>query len=271
MEDADHGVDDGMMAELRRRDPALFWAAALMAAGAAACIVLMPFDSRQILGINPWIKPFKFYISIAIFLASVGWYMADTHPVAGARRAVRWTAITTMTVEMICITMQVVRGRTSHFNNDTAFDAMVFSLMGMAITINTLAILLFLAIVRRDTPPGRAGYLWGIRLGIVLFVLGSLQGFTIVVNQAHSVPGPDGGPGLPFVNWALDRGDLRIAHFVGLHGLQAVPLIGFVLDRLTALARAQRVSLTVATAVLWLTAMAALLAWALSGRPLLWR
>ena len=81
--------------------------------------------------------------------------------------------------------------------------------------------------MRRDTPPERAGYLWGVRLGLAVFVVGSLLGFVLVANQGHSVPGPDGGPGLPFVNWSLDRGDLRIAHFIGLHALQALPLLGF--------------------------------------------
>ena len=35
-------------------------------------------DTRQILGINPWIKPMKFMISIAIFLWTVAWFMPDT-------------------------------------------------------------------------------------------------------------------------------------------------------------------------------------------------
>ena len=37
-------------------------------------------DTRLILGINPWIKPMKFLISITIFLWTVGWFMPEDTP-----------------------------------------------------------------------------------------------------------------------------------------------------------------------------------------------
>ena len=178
---------------------------------------------------------------------------------------VRWTIGSAMIVEIACIILQSARGTTSHFNQTSAFDVAIFAVMGVMIFANTVAMVVFLAIIRRDTPPQRAGYLWGIRLGVAIFLLASLEGGMIVANNAHTVGAPDGGPGLPFVNWSTTAGDLRIAHFFGMHAMQALPLLGFILDKSRAPAR----NLVFAVSIIWFAVMSGLLMLAIQGKPLL--
>jgi hypothetical protein len=257
----------GLVATLFARDRLLAGTAVVFAAGFVVAAAASLVDTRLITGINPWIKPMKFLISIAIFLASIAWFMPEFVRTRATNR-LRWTIVVTMIIEIVCIAGQAARGTTSHFNYRSAFDGAIFSVMGLAITVNTVAVAGLLWLMRRDTPPDRAGYLWGVRLGLAVFVIGSLLGFVLVANQGHNVPGPDGGAGLPFLNWSLDRGDLRIAHFIGLHALQALPLLGFLLDR-TAAAPAVRLTTVAGVAVAWLVVAGVTLVLALAGRPLI--
>jgi hypothetical protein len=264
-----------MIRELRARDQVLFWTGAFMLLGLVVVTLLSISDQRLILGINPWIKPMKFLISITIFVWSIAWFMPETETEPIRRALVRWTIAGAMLIEIALIAMQAARGTTSHFNAETPFDLAVFNVMGAAITVSSIAVVLFLWILRRDTPTARAGYLWGIRAGVALFILASmLPGFMMVGNNAHSIPGPDGGAGLPFVNWSIQFGDLRTAHFFGMHALQALPLLGFLLDRTiggnqpSALVPTAR-NVVVTAGILWFVVTGALLGIALLGRPVM--
>ena len=261
-----------MISELRHRDPLLFWTGAAMLLTLVVVTLVSIGDTRVILGLNPWVKPIKFLSSITIFLWTVAWLMPETEPKRAQRSIVRWTIASAMLIEIACIIFQAARGTTSHYNADSAFDAAIFSVMGVTIFVNTLAMALFLWIVRRDTPPRRAGYLWGIRFGVAIFLLASLEGVLLVTNGAHTVGAPDGGPGLPFVNWSTQFGDLRVAHFFGMHAMQVLPLLGFVVDRAIGVRgdniRSAR-NIVVAVSLIWIAIMGGLLLIATQGRPLL--
>lgn len=188
-------------------------------------------DIRTVLGINTWIKPMKFALSIWIYLWTLGWYL---YYLPNSRRSVKvvsWGIALAMVIEIICIGLQAGRGVPSHFNNATIFDGIIFSVMGSFIMINTLFLVYVTVLFFLKKPDLPSTYLWAIRAGLLLLLFSSAVGGMMVGNNAHSVGVTDGGAGLPFVNWSREGGDLRIAHFIGIHGLQAIPLFAFLLEK----------------------------------------
>lgn len=246
-------------------DRALFAAGLLNLAALAGALCAGLVDDRLILGINPWIKPAKFFLSIGIYLVTLAWMVTQVRAGRLTRALLRWTFIVTMLGEGVLIAMQSARGVTSHFNDTTPFDAMVFSTMGALIALNTVAAFgLLLLFVRSPVPMPRA-VLSGIRWGLVLFLLASAVGGLMVSAGSHAVGVPDGGPGLPVVNWSTEGGDLRIAHFAGLHALQGLPILGWFLSRRSPGAGTGTVRLAAAA---WTVLFAGLLWTALNGRAI---
>lgn len=255
--------------ELHRRNPvlsAMGWAnVALLAAALAAA----PFDARTVTGINPWIKPMKFASSVAIFVWTMAWLLEYVKSYRRAVRVISWGITIVFAFEQASIFMQAARGTTSHFNVRTPLDAAIFSLMGLMIVVNTALVLVALALFFRRTEPLPPAYLWGIRLGLVLFVAAGLEGFAMTSNMGHTVGAADGGPGLPGLGWSTRAGDLRVAHSLGLHALQALPLVGYALSRRAGDEGRHSVAYLWAFAAVYAAAFTLLFWQAALGRPLL--
>ena len=251
---------------LHRVNPALSGTGWLNVALAALALVLLLVDHRLIAGAPAWLKPLKFSLSIVAFAWTLGWLLADLP--APAQRSVQvlsWGVALSMLVEQAVIFAQAARGTTSHYNASTPLNALLFGLMGLFIVVNTLLTAWALYLAWRYQPHGPAGYVWGLRLGLLLFLVGSVLGGIMIHNMQHTVGAPDGGPGLPGLGWSTRAGDLRAAHFLGMHALQALPLLGWALSR--ALPQ-QAVALTWTGTALYAGAVAGLLLLALAGRPL---
>lgn len=230
--------------------------------------VLLAVDSTQILGINRWIKPIKFTSSIAIYLFTLAIFIYYLPNFSRSKSVITYGSIIFMVGEIVLIIMQAARGTTSHFNNSTMFDEIVFAVMGVMIITNTffliwLTVLYFLADIKLPN-----AVVWGMRLGLIVFVIGSLEGGYMAQQTGHSVGSSDGGAGLPFVNWSTIVGDLRVAHFLGLHAFQAIPLFALALVYLkNRISFIKPTAFTVIFAVLYFSFFTFVFAQALMGKP----
>lgn len=217
--------------ELKNRNAILYYFGWLYFIGGLVCIIMTQVSETVVMGINAWIKPMKFFLSIWIFCWTMGWFLVYLDN----KRRVRiytWVVVIVMIIEQVIITWQAANGRLSHFNTTTPLYGALFSLMGVAIvtlTVWTGVMGYYFFKQKQFSVP--MPYIWGIRLGIMLFVLFSFEGGLMASRLAHTVGAPDGSPGLPVFNWSRQHGDLRVAHFIGIHSLQVIPLFGYYIAR----------------------------------------
>jgi hypothetical protein len=219
--------------------PLLYFVLAMagLAVVAAAGVLV---DDRVVTGAPAWLKPFKFAVSFVLYAGTLAWLLTLLPRRSRlAERAVT-VIVAASVVEMVIIVGQVLRGRASHFNEATPLDTVLWNSMGAAIMVLFLAHFMLAFVVLRARIADRA-VRYAVGLGVLLSLVGMLAAVPMVmpsaqaaadVAGAHSVGVPDGGPGLPVVGWSTTGGDLRVGHFVGLHALQALPLLALLLHRL---------------------------------------
>ena len=222
-------------------------AGVLMLAAAGVFVVAMAVDPRIITGAPAWLKPFKFAISTAIYSLTLAWIYRWLPDWPRMRRVVGWTTAIVFVLEVAIIAGQAWRGTTSHFNVSTPLNAVLFGVMGVAILLQTLVSAAVAVALWRQRFTDRA-LGWALRLGMTLTLAGAMTGplmtrptaaqladaragNRMTIAGAHSVGGPDGGPGVPLTGWSREHGDVRVPHFLGLHAIQALPLVAIGLRR----------------------------------------
>lgn len=226
--------------ELRSRQPQLALFGTLLFALLAVALVAGLLDPRTFRGVGLWVKPAKFMASLALFAWTTAWFVGLLPPAARQGRAVKAVVALILAAgsfEIGYITLQAAQGQASHYNGSTVLHQLLYGLMGAgALTLTATQGLLAWRIAREPAAPadGEAhatgaaeadAARW--RLAVVLglwgtFALGAAAGMVLGGLQ------PPAGAGLPLVGWHLG-GDLRPAHFVGLHSHQALPLAALVL------------------------------------------
>ena len=258
---------DTLLGTARRGHPGLFWTGAAMAALSVVVVVLAGVDQRELLGAPLWFKPLKFTISFTFYLLTLAWLLGRLP--GPALRRTGWAIVAASVIEIVIIGGQAARGERSHFNDDGDLGSLLFSIMGAA----AVGLLLLTAAVGvrflRERSQER-DLATAIRFGLGVSLVGMSTGILMSINGGHSVGVVDGGPGLLLLGWSTTGGDLRVSHFVGLHAVQAMPLVAAVLARWAPqLDLATRVAVVRVVGSAYL-GLILLLTWqALRGQPLL--
>jgi hypothetical protein len=255
------------IAALRERNRLLYVSGVVCLGLAVVCVVAMLFDSRQVMGINVWIKPLKFSVSIGVYSFTLAWMLAYL-PLRD-KQWVSWGTVVCMTVELGLIFFQAARGVQSHFNISSAMDGAIFATMGTFIALNSLLILYALIRFFKKSIPLPPHMVWAWRLGLATLFLAGVSGGIMSATLHHAVGVADGGPGLPLLNWSTEGGDWRVPHFFMLHALQVVPLLVWLVTDATGYVAPTRT--TAFTIGVGYFAVCALLhVQALRGLPLAW-
>ncbi|WP_459546788.1 hypothetical protein [Nocardia sp. X0981] len=210
-------------------------------------LVAMIFDERRVLGESVWLKPVKFGLAFFLYSLTLAWLLSLPHT---GRRVTWWLGVVfavTGFVDVGFIVVQAARGTFSHFNTETdtvnEIGQIVFASGVPGLFVANLLIAVIVSIrLRADRPLLRA-IRGGLALAVTGMALGYLMGFTgtqlartadgrlVELAAGHTVVdagtraavgAPDAVAGMPVTHWSTLGGDLRIPHFLGLHGIHVL-------------------------------------------------
>lgn len=223
-----------LLAELDARQPLLARTGWAMLATLAVCLIAMVVDPRTLNGVSVWVKPAKFAASFVAWFWTLAWAWGVLAPATRKGRVaavVLWGTLVVAAAEQIWITARAALGLPSHFAQDPIGAAVYVWVMGVgAVALVSLAGLLgVLVLLRGNHAQPRP---WRLAVGLGLLLGGVLGGFTgsTISDRDTALIGSistDAGAFAPFF-WSREGGDLRVAHFLGIHAMQALPVLALV-------------------------------------------
>lgn len=211
----------------------IWWQGALLlSVFFAISVLLSAFDQRLLANEALWAKPIKFEISIVIHFITLAVLASLLSP--AKRNGVGWKAMSYSVVAAgifgaMYIFLQAARGRESHFNNSTAVESAMYSLMGLGAVMLVLGsfylgYLLYKEYQSTSDQPLLLASALGLTTGSVLTLI--VAGYMssqidneITTNSYEALR-------VPVLGWYLNGQDIRIPHFLATHMMQLLPLYG---------------------------------------------
>ncbi|HEV7673508.1 MAG TPA: hypothetical protein VGQ12_03155 [Candidatus Angelobacter sp.] len=230
-----------------------------MASGAAAVV-------------NPWIKPIKFSMSFSTFASTTSVLLLALQIPKWQLTLARRVIATSVALEILSLATQAWRSA-YHLSGQSLLDTSLAQMTNSMVMVNTGIVCWMLVLFcanRVRTEVIDWPMVSAIRYSIVIFLAGNAIGGYMLARGSHTVGVGDGGPGLPFVNWSVIGGDLRIAHFIAIHAIQIVPLFAYILSQMAPMpsVKHRRIA-TGALAIAVSMTVGATLVQAALGRPLI--
>ena len=243
-------------------------------------------DDRILQYVPIWLKPFKFSVSSVIFIGSILYflkYISNQKFIYLTNKIVSYGLM----IELLIIFFQAYRGKMSHFNNQTFEDFILFQIMAITIVCVWLGFGVYAWKLFKSTEYGNDLVFKGIQVGAIITFLTMPFAFTmpqpsktqlqeIIKNKSqiglvvgsHTVDEKDPSQTYPLTGWAKTGGDLRIAHFLGLHALQILPILAFLLNGINfTISNKKRILST--TGFFYLLLVVVVLVQALKGIPII--
>ena len=249
-------------AGLRTASPLLWWTSLAFLALFATCLLFAVIDPRLFNGISVWVKPAKFYLSLAVHMLTLCFGIMLLPQRTRKSRLVAFVTVTMVSMaifEMSYITFRAARAEASHFNISSEVAGLLYNAMGAGAAAMMFATAWIGWQVLRHGPRSLLGRATGSGF-LIAAVLTLIVGFTLGGMGSHWIGGDQtDATGLPLIGWSTTGGDLRISHFIGLHIMQVLPVVALLGSR--ALVLASGLAVTIAGAATY--------AQALMGLPLI--
>lgn len=176
-------------------------------------------------GAVSWRKPFSFGVSFGLAALSIGWVLGQLPRRPRLGWAIAGVLGIASTVEVAMVTLQRWRGVPSHFNTGAVFDNAVFGIMGQSVALIGVALVVtfvWAAVERRTDQTVRVAVL----TGLLLVLMASGIGSDLISRGTAEVAATGQIPGSVVIGAA---GSGKLAHAVGLHGLQVLGALAVVL------------------------------------------
>lgn len=212
--------------QLKYRNETLYYFGLICLTFSIIFLIFTKYSNTQVYNVNAWNKPLKFAFSTFLFAWTMAWYcsyLTNFNIIL-----FNWSVVILLGFEIVYIAFQAGKGQLSHYNLSTPLYSALYSMMALAATLVTLYTAYVGFLFFTDSFPNLPDYyVWSIRLGIVIFVIFSFEGFVMGSRLNHSVGAFNDNSNRFIVGWSKTVGDLRISHFIGMHALQVLPIFSY--------------------------------------------